>query len=92
MGMYPLVDPAVLSTMANPAFMQFFLQDGIFWHFIAYCAGVGGSCLIIGSAAGVVVMGIEKITFNWYLKRFSLLALLGYFSGAAVYILSQLLF
>jgi len=93
MGMYPLVDPAALSsTMANSAFMQFFLQDGIFWQFLAYCAGVGGSLLIIGSAAGVVVMGIEKITFNWYLKRFSLLALLGYFSGAAVYILSQLLF
>lgn len=91
MGMYPLVDPATLATVADPAFMQYFVQDGVFWEFLAYCAGVGGSMLIIGSAAGVVVMGIEKITFTWYLKRFSFIAMLGYLSGAAVYIISQLL-
>ncbi len=55
--------------------------DSSVWHWIAYAAGTGGSILIIGSAAGVVVMGMEKITFGWYLKRISLLALLGYFSG-----------
>ena len=54
-------------------------------HFLAYCAGTGGSALIIGSAAGVVAMGIEKIDFCWYLKRISLLAIVGYLSGAAVY-------
>ena len=58
---------------------------------LAYCAGVGGSILIIGSAAGVVVMGIEKITFAWYLKKVSLLALIGYFSGIGTYVLQNLL-
>ena len=53
---------------------------------LAYCAGTGGSCLIIGSAAGVAAMGMEKIDFIWYLKRISLLALLGYLGGAATYI------
>ena len=61
------------------------------WHFIAYSAGTGGSMLIIGSAAGVAAMGMEKIEFGWYLKRISLLAALGYFAGAGVYLLmSQL--
>ncbi len=59
--------------------------NGAFWEFLAYCAGTGGSVLIIGSAAGVAVMGILKIDFIWYLKRMTLLALLGYFSGAATY-------
>lgn len=59
---------------------------GSFWEFLAYCAGTGGSCLIIGSAAGVAVMGLEKISFGWYMKRISLLALLGYLGGAAFYI------
>ena len=53
---------------------------------MAYCAGTGGSILIIGSAAGVAAMSIEKIEFFWYLRKFSLLALLGYLAGAAVYI------
>jgi len=53
---------------------------------LAYCAGTGGSCLIIGSAAGVAAMGMEKINFIWYLKKISLLAFLGYISGAATYI------
>jgi Na+/H+ antiporter NhaD/arsenite permease-like protein len=62
-------------------------QDHAFWEFLAYCAGTGGSCLIIGSAAGVAVMGILKIDFMWYLKRISALALLGYLAGAACYYL-----
>lgn len=69
-----------------------FMQDGVFWQFLAYCAGTGGSALIIGSAAGVAVMGLEKIPFGWYLKNISLLALVGYFAGAAVYILERTLF
>ena len=66
-----------------------FAQDGIFWQFLAFCAGTGGSALIIGSASGVAVMGLEKIDFVWYLKKISLLALLGYFAGAGTYILMQ---
>lgn len=85
MGMYPVADPGVAGYMAN------FVQDGIFWEFLSYCAGVGGSLLIIGSAAGVIAMGLEKITFGWYLKRFSLWALVGYLAGAGIYILEVLL-
>jgi Na+/H+ antiporter NhaD/arsenite permease-like protein len=61
-------------------------RDSFLWEFLAYCAGTGGSMLIIGSAAGVAAMGIERIEFLWYLKRFGLLALAGYAAGAAVYI------
>jgi NhaD family Na+/H+ antiporter len=61
--------------------------DSFIWEFIAYCAGTGGSILIIGSAAGVAAMGLEKIQFGWYVKKISGLALIGYFSGIAVYIL-----
>ena len=88
MGMYPLADPAALSSLpaAEAAYAMNFVQDGIFWEFLSYCAGVGGSMLIIGSAAGVVVMGLEKINFIWYFKNISLLALLGYLAGAAFYI------
>ena len=88
MGMYPLADPAALSSLpaAEAAYAMNFVQDGIFLEFLSYCAGVGGSMLIIGSAAGVVVMGLEKINFIWYLKNISLLALLGYLAGAAFYI------
>ncbi len=64
-----------------------FAANGVFWQFLAYCAGTGGSCLIIGSAAGVAVMGLEKIDFIWYLKKIGWLAVLGYFAGVAVYIL-----
>ena len=64
-----------------------FAKDGVFWQFLAYCAGTGGSALIIGSAAGVAVMGLEKISFGWYVKKITLLALAGYFAGAVVYIL-----
>ena len=67
--------------------------DGEFWQLLAYCAGVGGSMLIIGSAAGVVVMGLEKITFGWYMKKISWIVFVGYVSGILVYWLEkQLLF
>ena len=66
-----------------------FAVDGVFWEFLAYCAGTGGSVLIIGSAAGIAVMGILKIDFFWYVKRISLLALLGYFAGALTYYFMQ---
>jgi Na+/H+ antiporter NhaD/arsenite permease-like protein len=69
-----------------------FPTDHYFWEFLAYCAGTGGSALIIGSAAGVAAMGIEKISFFWYLKKISLLALLGYFAGAVTYILQHQIF
>ena len=61
-----------------------FIEDGLFWHLLTFCAGVGGSLLIIGSAAGVVAMGIEKIQFFWYVKHISLLALAGYIAGIAI--------
>lgn len=65
--------------------------DHFFWEFLAYCAGTGGSILIIGSAAGVAAMGMEKINFFWYLKKISLIALLGYLAGAFVYILEHVI-
>ena len=85
MGMYPIEDATAVGYAAN------FVQDGIFWEFLSYCAGVGGSLLIIGSAAGVIAMGLEKINFGWYLKHFSLAALVGYLAGAGVYMLEILL-
>ncbi len=72
--------------------LSVFPTDHSFWEFLAYCAGTGGSALIIGSAAGVAAMGMEKISFFWYMKKISLLALLGYFSGAAIYILQMYIF
>jgi Na+/H+ antiporter NhaD/arsenite permease-like protein len=62
-------------------------QDHFIWEYLAYCAGTGGSILIIGSAAGVAVMGMEKIDFIWYMKRISLIAALGYFAGCGSYLL-----
>jgi len=79
MGMYPVTDPGTVGYLAD------FVVDGKFWQFLAYCAGTGGSILIIGSAAGVAAMGLEKIDFIWYMKRISLLALIGYLAGAGVY-------
>lgn len=73
MGMYPVAPTGDMAV------------DGIFWQLLAYCAGVGGSMLIIGSAAGVVVMGLEKITFGWYLKHISWIVLLGYLAGMLCY-------
>jgi Na+/H+ antiporter NhaD/arsenite permease-like protein len=67
-------------------------MDHMIWEYLAYCTGTGGSILIIGSAAGVAAMGIEKIDFLWYLKRVSLLATMGYFAGAVVYLLIRPLF
>jgi len=75
-GMYPL---------------SVYPTDHYFWEFLAYCAGTGGSMLIIGSAAGVAAMGLEKIDFIWYLKKVSWLAIIGYFAGAAVFLLQHYL-
>ncbi|MFZ6010190.1 MAG: sodium:proton antiporter NhaD [Bacteroidota bacterium] len=69
--------------------LNVFPTDHFIWEYLAYCAGTGGSILIIGSAAGVAAMGMEKIDFIWYLKKISLLALLGYLGGAATYLLMQ---
>ncbi|MGE3297882.1 MAG: sodium:proton antiporter NhaD [Porticoccaceae bacterium] len=92
MKMYPLIDPAALAGGAGDAqWLQHFVRDGKFWELLAYCAGTGGSCLIIGSAAGVAAMGMERIDFFWYLRRISLLALAGYLAGAAAFIGSALL-
>lgn len=79
MGMYPIAEAGTVGFMAD------FVVDGKFWQFLAYCAGTGGSILIIGSAAGVAAMGLEKIDFIWYVKNISLLALAGYLAGAAAY-------
>lgn len=76
-GMYPL---------------EQFPTDHYFWTFLAYCAGTGGSALIIGSAAGVAAMGMERISFFWYLKKISWLAILGYLAGAGIFILQEYLF
>ena len=73
MGKYPLAEAGNMAI------------DGSFWQLLSYCAGVGGSMLIIGSAAGVVVMGLEKITFGWYMKHISWLALAGYLAGMLCY-------
>ena len=78
--------------MYDPTMGGDFVQDGIFWQLLAYCAGVGGSMLIIGSAAGVVVMGLEKISFGWYLRTISGVALVGYLAGMFVYYLQILVF
>ncbi len=86
MGMYPVADVAASGYAAN------FIVDGVFWEFLSFCAGVGGSLLIIGSAAGVIAMGLEKINFGRYLRNFSLLALAGYLGGAVVYFLEVVLF
>ena len=77
MGMYALAD---------------FPTNSFLWTFLAYCAGTGGSILIIGSAAGVAAMGLEKIQFIWYLRRVSGLALIGYFAGAGVFLLQARIF
>lgn len=84
-GMYPVEAVGATGYAAN------FVVDGAFWEFLSYCAGVGGSVLIIGSAAGVIAMGLEKIDFGWYLKKITLPALLGYLAGGGVYIIESLL-
>ena len=79
MGMYPVQATGDMAI------------DGIFWQLLAYCAGVGGSMLIIGSAAGVVVMGLEKITFGWYMKKITWIAFVGYLAGILIYWLERML-
>ena len=83
MGMYS-IQPEVAGMSE---YAMNFVSDGSFWTLLAYCAVTGGSILIIGSATGVTVMGLEKIDFMYYTKRFSILALMGYLSGAGVYLL-----
>jgi Na+/H+ antiporter NhaD/arsenite permease-like protein len=78
--------PLVAASMGMYS-LEMYPMDDFIWTYLAYCAGTGGSILIIGSAAGVAAMGMEKIEFGWYLKRISLLAALGYFAGAGVYLL-----
>ncbi len=87
MGMYDIATPA--QALANHE-LESLMVDGTFWQLLAFCAGTGGSILIIGSAAGVVVMGLEKLTFGWYLKHYSWLALLGFFAGMVTYWLEKL--
>lgn len=83
--------PLVAASMGMYSLAQY-PADNFLWEFMAYCAGTGGSILIIGSAAGVAAMGLEKIHFFWYVKRISALALAGYFAGIAVYIAQYRLF
>lgn len=80
MGMYPLDAAGDMAV------------DGIFWQLLAYCAGVGGSLLIIGSAAGVVVMGLEKMSFGWYMRHISWIALAGYLAGMLCYWVERTIF
>ncbi len=88
-----IVDNVPLVAAAQGMYsLEQFPTDHYFWEFLAYCVGTGGSMLIIGSAAGVAAMGMEKISFFWYIKKISLLALLGYFSGALIYILQNAIF
>lgn len=88
-----IVDNVPLVAAAQGMYnLNIYPTDHYFWEFLAYCTGTGGSVLIIGSAAGIAAMGMEKINFVWYLKKISILALLGYFSGAIAYILQHQLF
>lgn len=83
-----IVDNVPLVAAAQGMYsLEQFPTDHFFWEFLAYCSGTGGSALIIGSAAGVAAMGMEKIDFFWYLRRITGLAVLGYLSGAAAYLL-----
>ena len=91
-GMYQTLPIEQVQGLAADHWDLNFVQDGAFWLLLTYCAGVGGSMLIIGSAAGVVVMGLEKINFGWYLKNISLIAMLGYLAGVAVLIGELMLF
>ena len=82
-----IVDNVPLVAAAQGMYsLEQYPTDHFFWEFLAYATGTGGSALIIGSAAGVAAMGMEKIDFFWYLKKISWLALIGYFTGAVIYI------
>lgn len=88
-----IVDNVPLVAAAQGMFsLEQFPADHYFWNLLAYAAGTGGSALIIGSAAGVAAMGLEKISFGWYLKRVSIWAVIGYLAGAAAYVLQHQLF
>jgi Na+/H+ antiporter NhaD/arsenite permease-like protein len=88
-----IIDNVPLVAAAQGMFsLEIYPTDHAFWEFLALSAGTGGSAIIIGSAAGVAVMGIEKINFFWYLKNASLLALLGFFAGLITYIIQQWIF
>jgi Na+/H+ antiporter NhaD/arsenite permease-like protein len=85
-----VIDNVPLVAAAQGMFsMEMFPTDHAFWEFLALSSGTGGSAIIIGSAAGVAVMGIEKINFFWYIKKISLLALAGFFAGLLTYMLQQ---
>lgn len=86
MGMYDIQPDTVQGAL------QHFVQDGDFWNLLAYCAGTGGSILIIGSAAGVAAMGIEKINFIWYARHMAWIAFAGYVAGVLTYYLQSLIF
>jgi len=86
-----IVDNVPLVAAAMGMYKDAFPPDHYFWEMLAYCAGTGGSILIIGSAAGVAVMGMEKIDFIWYLKKISIWALCGYLAGSVVYWLMSIL-
>ncbi len=91
MGMYPVMTEAMVHASIEPTYMHHFVQDGAFWELLAYAAGTGGSILIIGSAAGVAAMGLEKIDFIWYMKKISWLAMIGYFGGIFIYWVQELI-
>jgi Na+/H+ antiporter NhaD/arsenite permease-like protein len=87
-----IIDNVPLVAAAQGMFdLSQYPTDHFFWEFLAYCTGTGGSALIIGSAAGVAAMGMEKINFFWYLKKISWLAILGYLAGAIIYILQHMI-
>ncbi len=87
-----IVDNVPLVAAAQGMYsLEQFGSDHFFWEFLAYCAGTGGSALIIGSAAGVAAMGMEDISFTWYLRRISVWAVLGYLAGAMVYVVQNAL-
>ncbi len=88
-----IVDNVPLVAGAQGMFsMENYPIDNYFWHFLAFTTGTGGSCLIVGSAAGVAAMGMEKINFFWYVKKMGWLALLGFLSGSFVFIIQHLWF
>lgn len=89
-GMYD-VAPSVAAGSEGLAAVEVYGVDGTFWELLAYSGGIGGSMLIIGSAAGVVVMGLQKISFGWYLRHFSWIACLGFLAGLLAYWIQDLL-
>jgi Na+/H+ antiporter NhaD/arsenite permease-like protein len=92
-GFSAVIDNVPLVAAVQGAYsLDRFPLDHPFWDLVAYCAGTGGSALIIGSAAGVAAMGLERIEFFWWVRKVSWLAILGYLAGAAVFLLQRSLF